>query len=300
VPSKQNLLPVAGVLSGALVWGLIWYPYRVLQDMGISGALATLLTYLLAMLCGAFMLPRVWRELCSHDKAGAGWWVLALVFSAGWTNFGYVLAILHGEVMRVLLLFYLAPLWTILFAYWLLGERLNRYGYLIIALSFSGAFIMLWRPQLGLPLPNNPAEWVGLSAGMGFALSNVVSRRAAHLSVELKSYSVWLGTVLLTLPLLWWQGGLQSQLPLIDAQAWSILVLLGIVLCATSFAVQYALVYLPANRAIILFLFELVVAAVASYFLADEAMRLHEWIGAALIVFASLLSGRLYGEGKAQ
>jgi len=26
---------------------------------------------------------------------------------------------LHGEVMRVLLLFYLAPLWTVLFSYWL-------------------------------------------------------------------------------------------------------------------------------------------------------------------------------------
>jgi len=29
-------------------------------DAGVSGALATLITYLLAMLCGAFMLPRVW------------------------------------------------------------------------------------------------------------------------------------------------------------------------------------------------------------------------------------------------
>ena len=296
MPSKQNLLPIASVFSGALVWGLIWYPFRVLQDAGVSGALATLLTYLLAMLCGAFMLPRVWRELRLHD--GAGWWAAALLLSAGWTNFGYVLAVLHGEVMRVLLLFYLAPLWTILFSYWLLGERLNRYGYLIIALSISGAFVMLWEPRLGLPLPNNLAEWIGLSAGMGFALSNVVSRRAAHLSVEAKSYSVWLGTALLTAPLLWWQGGLPDQLLAIDAQTWLILVLLGIVLCGTSYAVQYALAHLPANRAIILFLFELVVAAIASYFLADEAMQLRDWLGALLIVSASLLSGKLYAESR--
>ena len=225
-------------MTGALIWGLIWYPFRVLQDAGVSGTLATLVSYLLAMLCGAFMLPRVWRELRPHDKDGAGWWAVALLLSAGWANFGYVLAVLHGEVMRVLLLFYLAPLWTILFSYWLLGERLNRYGYLIITLSFGGAFIMLWEPQLGLPLPNNPAEWIGLSAGMGFALSNVVSRRAAHLSLEAKSYSVWFGTALLTAPLLWWQGGLQNQLLAIDTLAWLILALLGIVLCAVSFAVQ--------------------------------------------------------------
>jgi len=200
--------------------------------------------------------------------------------------------------MRVLLLFYLAPLWTILFSYWLLGERLNRYGYFVIALSFSGAFIMLWEPQLGLPLPNNLAEWVGLSAGMAFALSNVVSRRAAHLSVEAKSYSVWLGTALLTVPLLWWQGESQNQLLAINAQAWLLLALLGIVLCATSFAVQYALVYLPANRAVILFLLELVVAAVASYFLANEAMQLRDWFGALLIISATLLSGKLYAKSK--
>ena len=294
MPSKENVLPLASVLTGALIWGLIWYPYRVLQDAGISGTLATLVTYLLAMLCGAFMLPRVWRELRLQNKDGAGWWAVALVLSSGWTNLGYVLAVLHGEVMRVLLLFYLAPLWTILFSYWLLGERLNRYGYLIIALSFGGAFIMLWEPQLGLPLPGNPAEWIGLSAGMAFALANVVSRRAAHLSLEAKSCSVWLGTVLLTAPLLWWQGGVQNQLLAIDAQAWLLLALLGIVLCAVSFAVQYAIAHLPANRAIILFLFELVVAATASYFLADEAMQLRDWLGAALIIFASLLSGKLY------
>jgi len=287
-------MPIAGVLSGALVWGLIWYPYRVLQDIGVSGALATLLTYLLAMLYGAFMLPRVWREL-----PRAGWWAVLLVLSTGWTNFGYVLAILHGEVMRVLLLFYLAPLWTVLFSYWLLDERLNRYGYLVIALSFGGAFIMLWSPQLGLPLPNNLAEWIGLSAGMGFALSNVVSRRAAHLSIEAKSYSVWIGTALLTAPLLWWQGGLQNKLLTIDAQAWLILALLGMVICATSFAMQYALARLPANRAITLLLFELVVAAIASYFLAGEAMQPRDWLGALLIISASLLSGKLYAAAKA-
>lgn len=298
MPSKQNVLPVAGVLSGALVWGLIWYPYRVLMDEGVSGPLATLIAYLLAMLCGAFMLPRVGRELFPHNKFRAGWWAAGLVLSAGWSNFGYVLAVLNGEVMRVLLLFYLAPLWTILFSYWLLGEQLNRYGYLVIALSLGGAVVMLWEPQLGLPLPQNLAEWVGLSAGMSFALSNVLSRRAVHLSVAAKSNSVLFGTALLTIPLLWWQGGTADQLLMIEAHSWLLLAVLGIVLCATSFAVQHGLSQLAANRVIILFLFELVFAAIASYFLAGEAMGLRDWLGATLIVSASLLSGRLHTESK--
>ncbi len=287
VSSKQNVMPVVGILSGALVWGLIWYTFRMLQASGVSGPQATFISYFLAMLFGAFMLPRGWREL-----SRAGWWAVLLVFSAGWANFGYVLAMLGGEVMRVLLLFYLAPVWTILFSYWLLDERLNRYGYSIMALSLCGAFIMLWEPELGMPFPKNFSEWTGLSAGMGFALSNVVSRRAMHLSVEVKSASIWFGTALLTAPLLGWQGGVWQ----ISMHSWWILLLLGVALCASSFAVQYGVTHMPANRATLLFLSELVVAAVASYFLAHEAMGLREWMGALLIVSASLMSGKLYAK----
>ncbi|PJC02904.1 MAG: EamA/RhaT family transporter, partial [Gallionellales bacterium CG_4_9_14_0_8_um_filter_59_50] len=293
LPTKRNVLPVAGVLSGALVWGLIWYPYRVLQDAGISGVMATFLTYFLALLCGAFVLPRVWRE-----RSTLGGWALLLVLSAGWANLGYVLGMLQGEVMRVLLLFYLAPVWTVLFSFWLLGERLNRYGYAIVALSLGGAFIMLGRPGLGLPLPHNPAEWLGLSAGMGFALSNVVSRRAGHLSVEVKSFSLWLGTVVLTLPFLLWQGGLPGQVATISAASWLLLALMGVVLCATSFAVQYGVTHLPANRAIVLFLSELVFAAISSSLLAHELLGVRDGLGALLIVAASLLSGRSMREVK--
>ena len=275
------------------MWGLIWYPYRVLQDAGISGVMATFLTYFLALLCGAFVLPRVWRE-----RSTLGGWALLLVLSAGWANLGYVLGMLQGEVMRVLLLFYLAPVWTVLFSFWLLGERLNRYGYAIVALSLGGAFIMLGRPGLGLPLPHNPAEWLGLSAGMGFALSNVVSRRAGHLSVDVKSFSLWLGTVVLTLPFLLWQGGLPGQVATISAASWLLLALMGVVLCATSFAVQYGVTHLPANRAIVLFLSELVFAAISSSLLAHELLGVRDGLGALLIVAASLLSGRSMREVK--
>ena len=139
-----------------MVWGLIWYPYRVLQETGVSGAMSTLITYLLAILCGAFMLPRVWRE-----RSSIGWWALLLVLSAGWANLGYVLGMLHGEVMRVLLLFYLAPVWTILFSFWLLGERLNRYGYFVILLSLSGSDGHVVGPKSGFSVATEYFRVVG-------------------------------------------------------------------------------------------------------------------------------------------
>jgi drug/metabolite transporter (DMT)-like permease len=71
---------------------------------------------------------------------------------------------------------------------------------------------------------------------------------------------------------------------------------LGIIIFVLSVAVQYGLTHVPANRAIVIMLFELVVAAVAAYLLTDEAMTLKEWIGGAMIVFASLFSVRMNRE----
>jgi drug/metabolite transporter (DMT)-like permease len=278
-------------MTGALVWGLIWYPYRIFLDMGVSGELSTLLTYTIALIMGLMVTGPIWREMST-----AGWWGVAIMLTSGWTNFGYVLAILDGEVMRVLLLFYLAPLWTIIFSRWILKEKLNRYGYLIIALSLAGAFTMLWHPQQGLPLPQNFSEWIAVSAGMGFAMLNVLVRRTQHLSVKFKSAAVWFGTVLLTVISFLYHGNLWEQVRSVPANGWWLMVLVGLVLCAISIIVQYGLTHLPANQAIVLFLSELVVAAVSSYFLAGEALGAREMIGAILIVSASLLSGKIHPE----
>jgi len=291
VPSKQKVTAITGLLSGAAVWGMVWYPFRILEQAGISAMLSSFVTYVIALTIGLLISGPLWREF-----RGAGWWGVVLIICAGWTNFGYVQAIIEGEVMRVLLLFYLAPLWTIFFAHFLLGERLNRYGYAVIALSLGGALVMLWQPSLGLPVPQNRAEWIGLSAGMSFAMTNVVVRHTQHISVSFKAASVWFGTVLWSGAMLLYQGDLVSQVSGISLDSWGLLALLGLVLCATSFAVQFGLTYLPATQSIILLLFELLFAAVAAYFLADEKMGMQEYVGAVLIVSASLLSGRIHNE----
>jgi drug/metabolite transporter (DMT)-like permease len=54
--------------------------------------------------------------------------IIWLSIIAGWTNLSYVLAIIDGEVMRVMLLFYLSPLWTLVMAYFWLKEPTNKRG----------------------------------------------------------------------------------------------------------------------------------------------------------------------------
>jgi len=288
VTSKQKVVAVLSLLNAATVWGLIWYPYRVLAHDGISGELATFLTYAIAVVLGLFVAGPIWREL-----RRAGWWGLALALAAGWTNVGYVWGVLGGEVMRVLLLFYLAPLWTVLLSRLLLGERLTGYGYAIIVLSLCGAFVMLWRPELGLPEPRNVAEWIGMSAGMGFAMTNVLIRRMQETSMGFKNIAMLSGAALLAAVVVLHGGGMPEQVRVISVASWELMLVIALVLCATGLAMQYGLTMLPANQAIILLMFELVAAAVSSYFLAGEAMGTRELVGAALIVMASLFSGKM-------
>ncbi|MGI9047496.1 MAG: DMT family transporter [Burkholderiales bacterium] len=228
-------------------------------------------------------------------RRSSGWPVLIVIaLAAGWTNLGYVLGTLYGEVMQVLLLFYLAPLWTVLFARGLLNEKPGAQGYLVIGLAFAGAVVMLWRPDAGLPLPQGAADWMGLSAGVMFALVNVLSRKSEEHSIAVKSVSVFAGVTLLSLLLVIFAPLEPPALPAaFAALPVAMLLLLSVVILAVNLVVQHGLAHTPANQAIVIFLFELVVGALSSYFLAHESMTTQQWTGGAMIVAASLFSGKL-------
>ena len=288
---SSRLLPSIALLAGAVVWGLIWYPYRVIDATGVGGVTATFITYGLAFLFG---LGPLWPVL---RRTRPSFWFVALALAAAGTNIGYVLGTLDGVVMRVLLLFYLSPLWTVLLSRLLLGERLSRAGAGVIALSLAGAFVMLWRPELGLPWPSGTAEWVGLGAGMCFALTNVLIRRTAHIEIEQKVMAVFLGVICMA-PLIAWLRGESPLEQAVSAGAgtWLLLAVVAGVLLVVNLVVQYGITFLSANAAIALFLFELVVAAISSWWLAGEVMGVKEWAGGAMIIAASLFSGHLEPE----
>ncbi|MEO8419341.1 MAG: DMT family transporter, partial [Methylophilaceae bacterium] len=202
------------------------------------------------------------------------------------------LAVIEGEVMRVMLLFYLSPLWTLLLAHFWLHERTGRLGAIAMTTSLIGAFIMLWQPAAWLPIPQTEAEWMALSAGVGFAFTNVLTRRATQLSLRVKCMAVWVGVVMMALLFMPFQ---QEVLPLphtIPTEYWLIMGGIGLaLLCATSLVV-YGITHTLVTRAAVIFLFELVVAAVSSYWLAGEIMTPHEWLGGSLIIAAAIFAAK--------
>ena len=274
-----------GLLAGASLWGVVWYPYRLLAEAGIDAIWSTLFTYGLALVAGAAAFPRHAAILGRIPPLA-----LLMGLAIGWSNLAYVSAVLEGEIVRVLLLFYLAPLWTVPIARIVLGERLDRSGFLVMALALAGAMTMLWRPEVGLPWPASRAEWLGLVAGLLFALGNVLVRRLETLTDAGKSIVIWTGVTLAALVHL-------PGSPVGAARAWALafdnaalIGAVGLALLLMSLALQYGLSRLPANRAIVILLFELVVAAAAAHWLAGETPRLQDWIGGALIVAATVAS----------
>ena len=103
----------------ALVWGLSWWPFRQLQALGLHPLWATVLVYLLAVVVIVAARPGARRQLLRTPAL----WVL--VVASGTTNAAFNWAMVIGDVVRVVLLFYLMPLWAVLLARLLLDEALT-------------------------------------------------------------------------------------------------------------------------------------------------------------------------------
>lgn len=257
-----------------------------MAEAGVSGVVSTFYTYSITMLIGVVIFAKHWRGIFKLPKS-----IIWLSLTAGWTNLSYILAIIDGEVMRVMLLFYLSPLWTLILAHFWLKEKTQLTGYIAIATSLLGAFIMLHDPQLGgVPMPRNMAEWLALSSGVGFSLTNVITRKSSHLSLLAKSFAVWAGVLVVAVIFI---PFVQTPFPVpsvFSSANWFVMVLIALLLMAATLFVQYGVTKIEATRASVLFLFELVVAAVAAYYLANETMTINEWIGGGLIVVAAIFA----------
>lgn len=285
IDKNKNFFAIFGLLFGASVWGIIWYPYRLLELAGMSGVVASFYTYLLAMLIGCLVFCRHWRGLFNQPKS-----MIWLMLAAGWTNLSYVLAVIDGEVMRVILLFYLSPVWALILAHFWLKESIGLKEILVIVVSLLGAVIMMYDTSLvkSMPLPRSHSDWLALSAGMGFALTNVITRKSAHLTIVAKSFAVWVGVVVVSLVAMLLLSENATFVVYTDGYISMVAVIVALLLFISALFVQYGVTHVPAARAAVIFLFELVVAAIAAYYLADEAMALNEWIGGILIVSAAI------------
>lgn len=289
--APQPAGPVLCLVFNALVWGLAWWPLRRLQSLGLHPLWATVLVFVLAVGLIVALRPGALRQVLRTPAL----WVL--VVASGTTNAAFNWAMVIGDVVRVVLLFYVMPLWAVLLARLLLGEALTRAAALRVALALSGAAVVLWPEGGGWPLPATLADALGLIGGFSFALNNVMLRREAAQPEEGRALAMFGGGVIVAGALAGTLA-LQGTVPWPPAPAASWLggvLALSLLFLASNLALQFGAARLPANVTAVVMLTEVVFAAASAHLLGGGAFTPSLWAGGALIIGAALLAARQPG-----
>jgi drug/metabolite transporter (DMT)-like permease len=285
---RAAALAALALTFNAFTWGVSWWPFRQLEARGLHALWATVLIYALAVVLITLARPAAWRELLRTPAL----WVLVL--ASGTTNATFNWAVTIGDVVRVVLLFYLMPLWAVLLARLLLKERLTPLAGLRVALALAGAAIVLWPAQGGVPLPQALPEWLAVLGGFTFALNNVMLRREAQRSEAARALAMFTGGTLVAGALALGLA-LNGHVPWLPAPAWgwglgafglALWFLLG------NLALQFGAARLPANATAVVMISEVLFASVSAVWLGAGSLSLPLVFGGGLIVAAALLAAR--------
>ncbi len=284
----RKSLPVAVLVLSAIMWGLTWWPLKHFHQQGLQGPLLILLGYGVVALV---LLPWLWRERAAWRREARYMWLMLLL--GGWANLAFAGAMIYGEVVRAMMLFYLAPVWGVLGGRLFLREPIDRRRGLGLGLALAGAFLVLGGWEI-LRQPPAALDLLALSAGMAFALNNITCRAAQAVPVTSKSAINFLGVGLMALAVVLTQG---LPLPPLSLSTWGWLLFfaLGWLLLATVSAL-WAVTHLEAGRAAVILIVELLAAVVSATLVGGETLAANEWAGGALILAAAVLESRRGGE----
>jgi len=272
------------LVCNAFVWGVSWYPFRLLEADGLHPLWATFGIYVLALLGLLLWRPRSWAPFLRHPLL---WLLLA---AAGLTNVGFNWAVTIGDVVRVVLLFYLMPAWSVLLAWALLGEKPSLAALARLGLALAGVVIVLKTPESPWPVPASLPDWLALLGGLSFALTNVLLRRLRDTPEDARMLAMFGGGALLALAtaLLGQPSGLVPAPPALAAGWLGLVLLTSLAFLAANLGLQYGAARLPAATTALVMLTEVVFASVSSVLMGAAELQARTLLGGALILLAAV------------
>jgi len=267
------------VLFSTVLWGTSWIPLRELRASGPAGEWWTTLGFLFPLLLLFPVLLRDPRPCYARFRP--------LLLPSFWLALGIALyseGVVRGTVARVVLLFYLTPIWSTLLARLVLSQRIVRRRWLAIGLGLAGLWV-IFTP--GLDSAACAADWMGLGAGVAWALGLIGFQRipAGPLPDRVFVCFVFLGPLFLLLSGLS-AGGIHVELPRgLGSIAW-IVVFGGVWMLPVLWLTLFAARDLDPGRMALLLMLEIVIALSSAALLAGEALGPRGIAGAILVVSA--------------
>jgi drug/metabolite transporter (DMT)-like permease len=281
-----SALAALALLLNAFTWGVAWWPFRQLQALQVHPLWATALVYSFALLALLLFKPRAWRAFAAQPL------LWGLLIAAGLANVGFNWAVTVGDVVRVVLLFYLMPAWVVLLAWPLLGERPTGASLLRLLIALTGVVVVLKAPGVDWPWPQSLADWLALMAGFTFALTNILLRRLRGAPQAACMLAMFGGaTVMAGCAAFAGLGlGVVNALPTPQWNWWLWIGGLGTAFLIGNLGLQYGAARLSASATSIIMLSEVVFASASAVLLGAGTLEPRTLVGGALILLASLLS----------
>ena len=282
-------LAVAGLILNAAAWGLAWWPFRELQNLGWHPLWSTAVMYGLAVLMVSLWRPTAWRSLLNTP----GLWLLAI--GAGLTNVGFNWAVTIGDVVRVVLLFYMMIVWSILLAWLILDERPTVRSLMRVAIAIAGVLLVLKTADSPWPIPRSLADYLALAGGFCFALNNAMLRRLRDVPFESRTLAMFVGgsfvsalvgsVVAISAPAGTALIAFPTSLPWMG---WLLLIGFGLFFLISNITLQYGAARLKASTTSLILLTEILFAAVSSVALGVSQLDQRIVLGGCLIIAAAL------------
>jgi drug/metabolite transporter (DMT)-like permease len=274
-------LPIAVLLCSSLLWGLMWLPNKYVHAAGVGGLQLIAIAY-----AGISLLLLPWLLRQRAQWLGSVRSMLLIMVIGGAAAVTFNAALIYGEVVRAMVLFYLLPVWGVLGGKVFLAEHIDWQRGLSMVLALLGAFLMLGA-SLDMFRHFSAADAVALSSGFFYAMSNILFRGTAALPLASKIAAMTTGGVLIALLVLL-LGSTSVQPLTAGGVAMSLGVGLTFLLLATLGA-QWAITRMDAGRSSVIMVMELVTAVVSAALLGESDLSANEIAGVILVLVATLL-----------
>ena len=280
-----NKFPNLTVIVSCLFWGSYWIPLRYIDSDSNGSLWPIFFSFLLLSLLLLKPLVKTFYVIFYERNY---FFFLGCLFAATGITF-YSESLLRGEIAKVVVLFYLCPIWGTIFAKIFLGNKLTLKRLLSIILGIIGLEIMVGIEK-GIIFPTSVVEWIALSAGLSWAMGMTLFHLAKSTSGFEKTALTALIIPFVFLALCLVPDGRTLEMPnqLISVNViylW--MVLFAVVWLLPSILLTYFSVeILDPGRINILLAFEVAVGFISASLLTNEIIGPREYLGALFVVSA--------------